>query len=141
MIKMDKLIHKKESAFIHEFMDIIKKLQPMVWFFKTHGEPMQVRGVPDILMCYHGLFVALEFKIMRGGRVSYSPLQEYTIELINISGGIAVTVWFDNRNGEVGIGTKRFRDKRLAVDSLIISLDVWASLLKDMKAKIKTLEA
>ena len=134
------LIPKKETAFIHEFMDIVKKAQPMIWYFKSHGEPMQVRGVPDILMCYHGLFVGLEFKIMRGGKVHYSPLQEYTLELINISGGLALTVWFDNRNGEVGIGTKRFKDKKLAVDEMIMSLDMWASMLKEMRAKIKSLE-
>jgi len=137
MQPVKKLFPKKETPFIHEFMDEIKKHHPTIWYFKSHGEPMQVRGVPDILMCYYGIFVAMEFKIMRNGTISYSPLQEYTIELIGKSNGIALTVWFDNRNGDVGIGGKRCKDKKQAVVELLATLEPMVALVKEMNERLR----
>jgi Holliday junction resolvase len=37
------------------------------WAFKAESV---VRGVPDIICCYRGLFVAFEVKRAKGGRVS-----------------------------------------------------------------------
>lgn len=115
---------KKEGAFVLEFMDEIKKItQGEVWFFKSHGEPMQVRGIPDILMCYTGLFVGLEFKIMRHGKIEPTPYQEYNLDLINKSQGFGMIVWFDEDTAECGINTKRIGDKKVCAQYLIDLLE------------------
>ncbi len=46
-----------------------------------------VSGVPDILCCAEGRFVAIEVKDGKRGKVS--PIQEYQIERIKASKGIA----------------------------------------------------
>lgn len=46
-------------------------------------------GTPDILMCLNGLFVAIELKTDKG---RLSPLQEYNLNKIAESGGIALVM-------------------------------------------------
>ena len=55
------------------------------WYFKVHGSIFQPAGIPDILACINGKFVAIEVKRTKGGIVP--PLQKAQIEKIN--GGIA----------------------------------------------------
>lgn len=57
------------------------------WFFKVHGSIFQPAGIPDILACINGKFVAIEVKRSKGGIVS--PLQKAQIEMIKKNGGIA----------------------------------------------------
>ena len=57
------------------------------WFFKVHGSIFQPAGIPDILACINGKFVAIEVKRTKGGVVS--PLQKAQIEKIKENGGIA----------------------------------------------------
>lgn len=123
-----RLFPKKEGDFLKSFMDKVRKKHPKVWFFKSHGEPMQTRGIPDILMCYYGLFIGIEFKIMRGGKIIPTPLQEYVQDLIIKACGISVVVWYDERNENVGIGTKRFEDIQEAIDCLLDALDYAKSI-------------
>ena len=47
-------------------------------------------GIPDLLACVNGRFVAIEVK-GDGGNVS--PLQVYTLSKISVSGGIAMVVY------------------------------------------------
>ena len=47
-------------------------------------------GVPDLLCCVDGRFIALEIKRCCGGITS--PLQEYNVQLIKNAGGIAHVV-------------------------------------------------
>lgn len=61
-----------------------------VWHFKVAGGPMQQRGVPDIICCVGGMFVALEVKRPELGRLT--DLQALTIERIRESGGVAEVV-------------------------------------------------
>jgi len=35
---------------------------PRSFFFKVHGGPYQIAGLPDIIGCYSGRFVAIEVK-------------------------------------------------------------------------------
>lgn len=110
---------KQEGNFVREFMtDFKKKFPTFCWFFKTHGEPMQARGIPDVLMCCFGLFVGIEFKIMRNGKIQPTPFQEYNLEGINDANGLGIIVWWDEDNGNVGINMKRFEDKAKAIDFL-----------------------
>lgn len=57
------------------------------WYFKVHGGMFQKSGVPDIVACINGKFVAIELKKSSGGFVS--KLQEKQIDLIKKSGGVA----------------------------------------------------
>jgi len=61
-----------------------------VWCFKVAGGPMQQRGVPDIICCWGGSFVALEVKRPELGRLT--DLQALTIERIRAAGGVAEVV-------------------------------------------------
>lgn len=59
------------------------------WMVKLHGEAMQLRGLPDLLVCYKGVFVAMEAKVP--GREA-TDLQRDTLEEIEKAGGVACTV-------------------------------------------------
>lgn len=56
------------------------------WWMKVHGDIYQKSGVPDILACINGKFVGIEVK-RPGGKTS--ALQDYNIEQIRASGGVA----------------------------------------------------
>ena len=57
---------------------------------KIHGSVTQVTGIPDVLGCYRGRFVALEVKKpTRSGRPQASSRQELTIRRIVRAGGFA----------------------------------------------------
>jgi Holliday junction resolvase len=49
-------------------------------------------GVPDILCCVRGKFVAIEVKTP-GTQNNISPLQAYNLDKVNICGGLAIAVW------------------------------------------------
>jgi hypothetical protein len=120
---------KRESDFIKEFMDEFKKIaKDSVWSFKTHGEPMQARGIPDILMCYHSFFIGMEFKIMRNSKLKVSPYQDYNIDLINKANGFGLVVWYDEANQECGINTKRFTNKKECARFLVDLLDKYSNI-------------
>lgn len=56
------------------------------WYFKVHGGAFQKTGVPDIIACINGKFVAIEVKRSDGGIVS--ELQKAQIQKIKNSGGL-----------------------------------------------------
>ena len=56
------------------------------WYFKVHGGAFQKTGVPDIIACINGKFVAIEVKRSDGGIVS--ELQKAQIQKIKDSGGL-----------------------------------------------------
>lgn len=60
-----------------------------IYYFKHHGNKFSRVGVPDIICCYNGKFLALEVKNKTG---KLSKLQEYNIEEIKNSGGHAYVV-------------------------------------------------
>ena len=104
-----RLFPTNEKAFMLKFLEKIKiHTSRNIWYFKSHGEPMQVRGIPDVIMCYYGLFFSIEFKIKRHGKIAVTPYQEYSLECITKANGIALVIWHDEDTGEVGIGTKKF---------------------------------
>lgn len=57
---------------------------------KIWGGGMQSAGIPDILVCYRGIFIGLELKVKNN---KPSPLQEAKVKLIRDSGGIAGVFW------------------------------------------------
>lgn len=60
-----------------------------IYFVKIWGGGFQRAGIPDILCCVNGKFVALELKSETG---KLSELQKYNLEKIKESGGIGLCV-------------------------------------------------
>ena len=56
------------------------------WYFKVHGGAFQKTGVPDIIACMNGRFVAIEVKRPSGGVVS--KLQQIQMVKIKENGGV-----------------------------------------------------
>lgn len=92
----------KENTIIKKIRRKLKEnYGPDLWFFKTHGGADQVRGLPDLIGCYHGYFVAMEVK-KPGGRAT--DLQAFTLQQIRAAGGYA-TVIHSFEEAEAFLGT------------------------------------
>lgn len=61
-----------------------------IWFIKIWGGGFQRAGVPDILACVNGYFVAIELK---GSNGEPTELQKYNIRKINESNGIGLILY------------------------------------------------
>mgnify|MGYP001093460241 CR=1 FL=1 len=69
---------------------ILKYLKAQRCFaFKEHSGMYSTAGIPDIICCYKGQFMAFEVKTEKG---KLSKLQEITIERIQQAGGVAFKV-------------------------------------------------
>ena len=62
---------------------------PGCFYWKEHGGQYGTAGIPDIIVCHKGKFIALEAKV---GRNQPTRLQAATIELIRRAGGVAAVV-------------------------------------------------
>lgn len=69
--------------------DKIEK-SPVGWFFKVWGGGYQKSGIPDLIICVNGFFIAAELK-GEGGKPS--ELQEKNIRLINQGNGIGIILY------------------------------------------------
>ena len=63
---------------------------PECFFWKEHGGQYGTAGIPDIIVCHKGRFIALEAKV---GRNTPTTLQAATIDQIRKAGGTAVVVY------------------------------------------------
>ena len=66
------------------------KSQPNTWFFKVFGGGFQRSGIPDLICCVSGRFIALELKSDTGNPTA---LQQMNIRQINAAGGIGVILY------------------------------------------------
>ena len=82
---------KPESVFQKRVLRDLKNL-PNCWVLKTQEKTR--RGVPDILACYMGKFIALELKASE--KTTVSPLQAFEISCINHAGGQAHIAYPEN---------------------------------------------
>lgn len=75
--------------------EIVAKIQkylketPNVFFFKEHGGQYGTAGIPDLICCYKGKFIAFEVKTDTG---KATVLQRLTIRQIQNAGGCACIV-------------------------------------------------
>lgn len=60
------------------------------WQVKFFANRMTKSGIPDILACINGYFVAVEVKAEHG---KPSELQKYNVQKINGSGGYAIILY------------------------------------------------
>lgn len=58
-----------------------------VYHVKQNASALSKTGVPDRIMCIHGLFIGIEIK--KNDEEKASPLQQYNIKQIILSGGVA----------------------------------------------------
>lgn len=79
-----------ETKFKAKVLDKLKLIKN-IWVVKVQQK--SIAGVPDIIMCANGRFIAWELKV---GSNRASPLQQYNIDCINKAGGIALVVTPDN---------------------------------------------
>ncbi len=77
---------KGETLFKERFRKKLDKL-PHCWCFKV--QLIALRGIPDIIMCLNGHFIALELKVDDD---EPSRLQGWVIQKIIKAGGLALPV-------------------------------------------------
>ena len=78
---------KKFEGKVRRFLDNLG-----AWHLKTYSDGVQRSGVPDLLCCVNGYFVAVEVKSETGRP---TPLQIWNIEKIREAGGIAMVLYPD----------------------------------------------
>jgi len=79
---------KKEREIIGQIKAYLKTLDNC-FCFKTHGGFYGTAGIPDIIACVNGAFVAFEVKAEKG---KTTVLQEVCLKKIREAGGAAVVV-------------------------------------------------
>lgn len=62
-----------------------------VWHFSPVSNGMGRHGIPDIIACWRGRFIAIECKAP-GKRANTSALQDREIAAIRTAGGVALVV-------------------------------------------------
>lgn len=72
-----------ETKFKEKVVEILDEI-PGVWILKTQERAR--RGVPDLLICIRGRFVAIELKTDEG---EVDPLQEVILQRIRQAQGLA----------------------------------------------------
>ena len=72
-------------------VQILKELSAYYFYPVTGGYGRS--GVPDIIVCYRGLFIGIECK---AGKNKPTPLQENNMHHIHKAGGIALVINEDN---------------------------------------------
>ncbi|MDR1628541.1 MAG: VRR-NUC domain-containing protein [Oscillospiraceae bacterium] len=77
-----------EKTIANKILKFLKTL-PSCFAWKNHGDLFSQAGIPDIICCIGGKFVAFEIKTSTG---KLSKLQEITIEKIKNAGGLAFKV-------------------------------------------------
>lgn len=77
-----------EKDIVNAILKYLKTV-PQCFAWKEHGGMYGTAGIPDIIVCIGGRFVAFEVKTDKG---KLTKLQEITIEKIQAAGGMAVMV-------------------------------------------------
>jgi hypothetical protein len=81
---------KPETAFKKKVQAALLTLDN-IYFFKT--QQVALLGIPDMIICVNGMFVALELKSKQGRA---SKIQEFNLNKINNAKGLGLVVYPDN---------------------------------------------
>lgn len=85
-------MQKAETKFKKKVQDYLKTI-PNLWQLKVYGNAVQSGGIPDILICYKGRFIALELKDPdEKNTYGATRRQKAHITRINKCGGIGCVV-------------------------------------------------
>ena len=85
-------MYKKEK-WVKAACTKILKAHKVYYFFPSANFGMGKSGVPDIICCYKGKFIAIECK---AGKNKPTALQEKELAEIRSAGGIALVIREDN---------------------------------------------
>lgn len=77
-----------ENEIVKQIKEYLKTVKDC-FFWKEHGGQFGTAGIPDIIACIKGRFVALEVKTAEG---KLTLLQAITLKQIQRAGGIAAVV-------------------------------------------------
>lgn len=77
-----------EKEIVNKILKYLKNT-PMCFCWKEHGGMYGTTGIPDIICCFKGRFVAFEVKTEKG---RLTKLQSVALEKINAAGGKAYKV-------------------------------------------------
>ena len=100
----------REATYARRLRDELSRVWgPRCCYFKIHGGPYQTAGIPDILLCFDGVFLGIELK-RPGGRLT--PLQNVTLQRIRAAGGEGLVITTDTPVDEA---IRRIHDARNAV--------------------------
>ncbi len=78
----------RENAVVHSITRLLKEYG--AWFIKTTG--VSLVGCPDLLVCYRGVFIALEVKREHNGEYGVTRKQALEITRLERAGAIACVV-------------------------------------------------
>ena len=78
-----------EKDIVNAIMKYLKTLSPFCFAWKEHSGMYGTAGIPDIICCYRGKFIAFEVKTPKG---KTTALQDATIKKIIRCGGQAYVV-------------------------------------------------
>ena len=79
-----------EKSFEIKVKKYLQSFGKQIWHFKVWGGGYQRSGIPDLIACVNGIFVAIELKSDSG---KASELQKYNIKLINKSNGLGIILY------------------------------------------------
>lgn len=81
---------KPETKFQNKVLSDLKKLDNL-WVLKTQEKTR--KGVPDLLICAKGYFVAIELKAYKKNP---DPLQQFELNCIEAARGVALVAYPEN---------------------------------------------
>lgn len=94
-----------ETQLVDKIKDYLKGVKDL-FFWKEHGGMYGTAGIPDIIVCYKGRFIAFEVKV---GNNKVTLLQALAIRQILHAGGYAFVV---KSVDEVKEAIKAFEEER-----------------------------
>lgn len=77
-----------EKSFENKVKDYLKSKN--IWYVKFFANGFTKKGIPDLLCCVNGKFLAIEIKAEKG---VVSPLQKFQLKKIADSGGYAIVLY------------------------------------------------
>lgn len=89
---------KNEADLVKQITGAVKKKYPDSWVMKVHGGPMQVAGIPDLIIIVHGIVVGAEVKHQKPGeseehaRNRATAIQRLQIKKLRAAGATADVV-------------------------------------------------
>ena len=81
---------KPETVFKERVLKDLGEI-PRIWVCKI--QQVSKRGIPDVLICLGGKFIAIELK--KDEQTKVDPLQDWTLQMIAEAGGMGVIAYPD----------------------------------------------
>jgi len=91
---LEKMMAGPEAKVKAKLRKWLQKEYPGCWTYMAPGGRFGRKGVPDMVCCILGLFVAIEVKAREG--IKPTAIQQHELDLITMANGIAIV--FDGWN-------------------------------------------